>query len=100
MPIPSGKSIKERGDVAQVIVAQLVTAILGVRKLTHLIGDPATRRGVEREVIISVRPMSELLGSAPKTEDELITEAVKKANTEAEFPELGITREPTKSKKA
>ncbi len=92
VPIPAGQTIKQPGDVAQVIVRQLITAVISMRGLQLKISDPETRRKVENEVIISRRPMSELFGAGgPITVEEQMTAAIEKANDatqEQGFPQL------------
>ncbi len=92
VPIPAGTTIRQPGDVAQIIVKQLITAVISLRGQNIMLADPETRRNVEREVIISRRPMSELFGAGgPMTVDEQMAAAIEKANEVAQeeaFPEL------------
>ncbi len=79
--IPAGTTIKQPGDVAQVIVRQLITTVISIRGDKLKISDPETRRRVEKEVIISRRPMSELFGAGgPITVEEQMAAAVEQAN--------------------
>ncbi len=93
VPIPAGTTIKQPGDVAQVIVKQLITAVISIRGDRLKISDPETRRNVEREIIISRRPMSELFGAGgPITVEEQMRAAVEQANKtsseEQGFPDV------------
>lgn len=93
--IPAHGRIRQPGDVAQIIVKQLVTAIIQMRDEKLKIADPATRKAVENEVIISRRSMSELFGAAgPMTVDEQIEAKVREANDEAAFPDANLSPEP------
>ena len=99
--IPAGTTIRQSGDVAQVIVKQLINAVLQIRGDKHKLADPVSRREVEAEVIISRRPMSELFGGGgPITVEEQMKAAIEKANTQAtepEFPHLIPDPKPAKS---
>ena len=92
VPIPAGQTIKQPGDVAQVIVRQLITTVIALRGDKLKISDPETRRKVESEVIISRRPMSELFGAGgPITVEEQMRAAIEKANDASQeqgFPQL------------
>lgn len=94
VPIPAGTTIKQPGNVAQVIAKQLITAIIGVRGDKLRIADPETRRNVEKEIILSRRPMAELFGvGGPITVEEQMSAAIEKANhtaEEAAFPQLKL----------
>lgn len=96
VPIPAGTTIKQPGDVAQVIVKQLITAIISMRGDKLKIADAETRRNVEREVIMSRRPMSELFGgSGVITVEEQMAAAIEQANKttdEPAFPEITQTK--------
>jgi len=97
VPIPAGTTIKQPGDVAQIIVKQLITAVISIRGDKLKISDPETRRQVENEVIVSRRPMSELFGAGgPITVEEQMkaaVEAANKSNSEEQgFPD--VTKEP------
>lgn len=104
VPIPPGTTIKQPGDVAQVIVRQLISTVLSVRGEKHKLADPVARRQVEQEIIISRRPMSELFGGGgPMTVDEQMRAAIEKANdqaTEPEFPQLNQEMTPAQQRAA
>lgn len=92
--IPAGQTVRQPGDVAQVLVKQLVTAILSIRGEKMKIADAEARRKVEDEIIIHRQAMSDLFGSAggPVSVEEQLRQAVERANQEntAEevFPQL------------
>ncbi len=89
--IPAGQTIKQPGDVAQIIVKQLITAVISIRGNKLSIADPKTREDVEREVIINRRPMSELFGlGGPVSVEDQMQQAVEAANkgNETIFPEV------------
>jgi hypothetical protein len=81
--IEPGQSINIRGDEAQVIVRQLVNEILAYRGETMRRGAPAYRKEVEKQIILSIRSVDELMGSQPDQRAEL-NEAIKNAPVEKE----------------
>lgn len=97
VPIPAGGTIKQPGDVAQVIVKQLITAVISLRGDKLKIADPAARRAVEQEVIVSRRPMSDLFGATgPISVEDQLKAAVDAANQDSGepiFPE--VTQAPS-----
>jgi hypothetical protein len=94
--IPAGTTIKQPGDVAQVIVKQLITAVISVTGDKLRISDPETRRQAENRIIVSRRPMSELFSAGgPVTVEQQMAAAVEAANRVTEeqgFP--GVQKQP------
>lgn len=91
--IESGSSINLRGDEAQVIVRQLVNELMSYEGHTLRIGNPAYRKAAEDRIIVGRKSIDELLGS-PKSERELVDEALTKKNEEVAFPAMTATEAP------
>ncbi len=104
--VPAGQTIRQPGDIAQVIVKQMITTILSVRGEKLRLADPESRRNVEKEIIQSRTPMSDLFGSAggPVSVEEQLKAAVDQANEglgqEPAFPEAKRLGRPPKAQDA
>lgn len=92
--LESGKITRLSGNVASVIVGQLITEMMGREGKKLLLADLHARSEYEKRVIRGRGFLSELLGRQPLTVEQQLTEALKEDIKEAssgEFPELDQT---------
>lgn len=94
--IESGASINLRGDEAQVIIRQLVNELMAYEGQTLRIGNAAYRKSAEERIITGRKSIDDLLG-APKSEREMVDEALAKKNEEVAFPTMTPTTATEKS---
>jgi hypothetical protein len=90
--LPQGKSMNLPGDVAQVIVYQLVNEIMGLRGHKATISDPDLRRGVEEEVILNTEDLR-MQVSTLNIEDQL-NKQIENLNRESISNERVAENEP------
>lgn len=84
--IKSGQTIRLGGGAAQVIVKQLVDAIIALEDNKIKLADPGTRQRVEQRIILRRGSMSEFM-EAPQSIPQQLDSALKEATSE-EFPGL------------
>lgn len=84
--IKSGQTIRLGGGAAQVIVKQLVDAIISLEDNKLKLADPGTRQRVEQRIILRRGSMSEFM-ETPQSIPQQLDNALKEAESE-EFPEL------------
>lgn len=85
--IPSGKTVILLGNEAQVIIRQLVNAVMQLEGNALRMADPFARREVEERVVINRGSAAERLGQNPTTVQEQL-QTVKEDKHEQEFPEI------------
>jgi hypothetical protein len=83
--IPANRTFTANGAQAQVIVKQLVTALIQRDDKLLFIADPHVRRKYEQMVIMRMGPMSDLMQAAPVSQEEQFNKVIEEQN-EQEFP--------------
>lgn len=63
--IPAGQSRKLPGDIAQVVVRQMVTYIIQATGQKSKVADPFTRQQVEKDIIINTKTMIDYANQEP-----------------------------------
>lgn len=89
--IPAGMTMNFKGNEAQVVVKQLVDAILQIEKKSRLLSDPVLRKEVEDRIIMKRGSVQDILDSNFVTPRQQLDEAIKQsneANNEKDFPGL------------
>lgn len=88
--IPAGKTIRLKGNEAQVAVKQLVDAILQIEGKSRLLADPTLRREVESRIIQGRGSIQDLMDGKFTSARQQATEAINQANEvkDEEFPGL------------
>lgn len=85
--LPAGKTVRLLGNVAQVVVNQLVNEIMQRNKQQLLLADPHARHEVEVLVVQRRGSVSEYMNSTPLTVAQQAQVAIEESN-EQEFPGL------------
>ena len=83
----TGETKRLPGNVASVVVGQLVTEIMGRRGQKLLLANLSARHLVEEEVVMGHGFISDLMNSAPMTIEEQLNRAIEEKPSE-EFPDL------------
>lgn len=93
--IGSGRTLTLPGGDAQVIIKQLVTAILQYQKKKLQLADPHERHQIEEQIVVKRGFMSDYLDTPIQTPDQQVEKAINEMNQEQEFPDAAPVSVPT-----